>query len=256
MNRTPLKLTLAAALLLGTAASALAQTFVNPDDQARYEQQQQDYQNKQQDYQAKKQAYEESAAAAQANRDTYAVQRDRYANDRAAYEEQRADYDAQYGPGSWERRYSTGYDYRRHDPDADYDHYYRGTSCERRADSSAAAGGVIGALAGAAIGSSLAEHGSRGEGAVLGALAGGAIGAGVGASSASCDAHGYYFSRNQTYAYREADFERGPSGRHDYDYYNRMECRLAIAPAYDGRRRDYRYVRVCPDVDGRYRITG
>ena len=156
MNRTPLKLTLAATLLFGSAASALAQTYVKPEDEARYQQQQQDYQNKQQDYQDKKQDYENSAAAAQANRDTYEVQRDRYANDRAAYEAQRADYDDQYGAGAWERRYSSGYDYRRHDPDADYDHYYRGTPCERRADSSAAAGGVIGALAGAAIGSSIA----------------------------------------------------------------------------------------------------
>ena len=114
---------------------------------------------------------------------------------------------------------------------------------------------MIGALAGAAIGSSVASHDSRGEGAVLGALAGGAIGAGVGASSASCDARGYYFTSSQTYAYREGDGDHGRSGRHDYDYYRGSDCRLAIAPAYDGVRQDYRYVRVCPDVDGRYRIT-
>ena len=253
MYGTPLKITLAAALLLGTAANALAQTYTNPDDEARYQQQQQDYQNKQTEYQYQRQNYEDRAAAAQANQDTYTVQKDRYASDRAAFEQQRADYDAQYGAGAWDRRYSSGYDYSRRNPDADYDRTYRASPCESRGN--AAAGGVLGALAGAALGSAIAGRGNHTTGAVLGAFAGGAVGASAGASSAACDTRGYYFSYNQTYPYREADLNSGPSGRHDYDFYRRMNCRLAVAPAYDGDRHDYRYVRVCPDRNGRYRIT-
>ena len=42
---------------------------------------------------------------------------------------------------------------------------------------------------------------------------------------------------------------------YDYGYYTRQRCRLAAAPV-DAYGRDIRYVRVCPDQDGRYRITG
>ena len=45
------------------------------------------------------------------------------------------------------------------------------------------------------------------------------------------------------------------SGRYDDGYYTRMRCRLAPA-AVDAYGNDVRYVRVCPDADGRYRITG
>lgn len=44
------------------------------------------------------------------------------------------------------------------------------------------------------------------------------------------------------------------SSAYDSSYYSRQRCRLAAAPV-DAYGRDYRYVRVCPDEDGSYRVT-
>ena len=89
---------------------------------------------------------------------------------------------------------------------------------------------------------------------MLGALVGGGIGLGVGRASAKCDERGYYYSYDQTIPYRESDYDRARrSGRYDYAYYDPAGCRLATAPVNGS---DYRYVRVCPDGTGRYRITG
>ena len=85
--------------------------------------------------------------------------------------------------------------------------------------------------------------------------ASGAVGATVGRSTARCDEGGYYFSYDQTYPYREGEWEHGRSGRYDYDHYSRRGCRLAVAPAHWGDGDEYRYVRVCPDERGHYRIT-
>ena len=251
LKLSTLKLTAAMILLAGTASAALAQTYTDPNAESEYQNRVHDYQQQQQTYQDQQQSYDSAAAKAVAGRDTYDVQRERYAHDKAVYEQQRADYDAQYGAGAWERSHGP---YRQ---EADNDRFYgryRSSPCEQRAAGDAVAGGVIGALAGAAIGSSVAGHHDRGEGAVLGAVAGGAVGADVGASSAHCDGRGYYFSYDQTYPYR-VDGDYRSDGRYGYDYYNRRHCRLAVAPAYvDGGVED-RYVRVCPDSYGRYRIT-
>jgi hypothetical protein len=253
MPTNPLKISIAALLALGTAGPTFAQP-VDPDDQAAYQQRLQQYQDQQDQYQRQRQDYEDRSAAAQARRDTYQVQRegyqdqrDRYDNDRDAYERERDAYDARYGAGSWERRY--GYSYRRRD---DYYRPYAASPCERRSSSNTAAGGVIGALAGAAIGSNLAGRGDRTAGAVLGAVAGGVAGAAIGSSTARCDTRGYYFTYDQTYPYRDSSYARDRR----YDYYSRRGCRLAQAPAYVNGSTDYRYVRVCPDGDGRFRITG
>src|SRR5678816_1551361 len=89
----------------------------------------------------------------------------------------------------------------------------------------------------------------------LGAVVGGGVGAAVGHANDKyrCDSYGPYYSYNDTIPYREARTYR--SGRYDYAYYNRQRCRLAAAPI-DQYGEDYRYVRVCPDRQGRYRITG
>ena len=265
MTPTPLRLTLAAILAVSTSASALAQPYSDPNSDPNYQAQQRDYQDKQQDYQAKQQDYQAQqqdydrrATDYQARKDTYSVQRDRYADDRAAYERQRADYDDKYGSGAWDKRYGFGYR-----PGYSYssgdDHYraYRDSPCERRQSNSAVTGGLIGALAGAAIGSNVAGRGDRTGGAVLGAVAGGAVGAAVGSSSARCDTTGYWFSYDQTVPYRVASgYGYDSRYRGDYDRYRRMGCRMALAPAYVEGSTDYRYVRVCPDSRGRYRITG
>ncbi len=210
------------------------------DQQDQYRSQQDQYQSQREDWQDRKDAND-------ARRDRYQAQRDRYENDRDAYEHERADYDARYGAGAWERRY--GYSYRR---GADSERAYSESPCERRRSSSTAAGGVIGALAGAAIGSNIAGRGDRTAGAVLGAVAGGVTGAAIGSSTARCDTRGYYFSYDQTYPYRDSAYARDTR----FDSYRRRGCRLAQAPAYVNGATEYRYVRVCPDGDGRYRITG
>jgi hypothetical protein len=96
----------------------------------------------------------------------------------------------------------------------------------------------------------------RTEGAVLGALVGGGVGGAIGRNSARCDDTGYWYSRDQTVSYREAGYNRGQrSGRYAYNDYSRRGCRLAPAPTEWGGRTEVRYVRVCPDNRGRYRIT-
>lgn len=111
--------------------------------------------------------------------------------------------------------------------------------------------GVIGAIAGALLGSNVAARNARTEGAVLGAVVGGVGGAAVGRANDryKCDTQGPYFSREDTVPYREA------ARSERFDYYTGRRCRLAPAPV-DTAGQDYRYVRVCPDDQGRYRITG
>ncbi len=91
---------------------------------------------------------------------------------------------------------------------------------------------------------------------VVAAVAGGVIGSSVGSSSARCDDRGYYYSRNQTLAYRESSDYRGQnSGRYGYDHYRQSGCRLVVVPGQWEGRDETRYARVCPDDSGRYRLT-
>jgi hypothetical protein len=227
--KTPLTLTLAAILAVSGTAPVMAQPVYSDSE----------YQARLRDWQAE--------------RDRYEAQRQAYEADRQAYENRYAyprprDYD--------------GRTYQRVPTNDPYG-YYRDSPCERRAgaDNRQVAGTLIGALAGAALGANIAADKLRGEGIVLGAVVGGALGAGVTAGGndrrygALCDTTGYYYSYDQTFPYREDASYRGRSGRYDYNYYSRQRCRLAMAPLdWDGRT-DYRYVRVCPDRQGRYRLT-
>lgn len=279
----PMKIGMASILALATASPALAQYQSAPQYQPQqyqqepqyqqpapqyqpspqYEDQQRQYQRDRSDYEARKDAYD-------ARRDSYEVSRGDYQAARAAYERRhaeweraRADYDARYGSGAYARVYgpSPAWDEARWGPYAPAAGYYgrptayAGPVTCRNDHSAATAGGILGALAGAALGSNIAARGHRGDGAVLGGLVGAGIGATVGNAHDRyrCDNRGPYFSYGDTIAYREAPDYR--SGRYDYGYYTRMRCRLAPAPI-DSDGRDYRYVRVCPDADGRYRITG
>lgn len=213
-------------------------------------------------YQRDLQRYDADRRDYQAKRADYSVARRDFDRRLADYNRARADYDARYGYGAYARVYGPAPMW----DDARWaGEYGRDTAyvepmidpCRSRERSNAVAGGVIGALAGAALGSNVAARGVRTEGAVLGAVVGGAIGAGVGSASARCDAGGYYYSYRDTIPYREGFYDRrGRSGRYDYRYYSRVGCRLATAPVDWGDRTDYRYVRVCPDASGRYRITG
>ena len=288
MNAT-LRIGMASVLALATASPVLAQSYQGYDYQrdAQYTQPapqyqqtqpsydaQQQYQQDRRDYEARKQAYDARKDAYDARRDNYEASRAEYQSARSTYERRhaeweraRADYDARYGYGAYVRVYgpAPAWDTARwgaYDaPAADY--YGRPTSyvtppvvtC-RNDHSAATAGGILGALAGAALGSNVAARGHRGDGAVLGGVVGLGIGASVGNAHDrynryNCDDRGPYYSYNDTIAYRESRDARSDR----YADYGRMRCRLAAAPI-DRYGRDYRYVRVCPDADGRYRITG
>jgi uncharacterized protein YcfJ len=217
--KSPLTLTIAAVLAASSAAPVMAQSYADSE-----------YQQRLRDWQA---------------------ERDRYEAQRQAYEADRRAYDERYRyPRVYERRVEVRDPY----------YAYRDSPCERRAsnDDRKVAGTIIGALAGAALGANVAAPKVTSEGAVLGAVVGGAIGAGIASGTehdryaARCDNVGYYYTYDETFPYREDSVYRDSrSGRYDYSYYSRQRCRLAVAP-YDA---DYRYVRVCPDRDGRYRLT-
>ena len=238
---------LSALLALGSSASVFAQNY-DPDYQQRLD----DYRNRSENYQNRSDAYRDRLDDYQARRDAYEQQQSDYQRRRDDYEAARRDYDARYGVGAYDRYLaSRGSGY----APPPVNDFASSEACRDRTTNRTVAGGLLGALAGAALGSNLAARNARPEGAVLGAVVGGAVGAGVGRSTANCDGDGYYFSYSETYPYREPSWQRGRSGRYDYAYYRDRNCRLAIAPANWEGRVDDRYVRVCPDGRGRYRIT-
>ena len=181
----------------------------------------------------------------------YDASREQWERDRDRYYAARDDYDRRYGVGAYDRRHPG--------ENARYTAPYAGAygidtnasiavdNCRQDAKRNATVGGVIGALAGAALGSNVAARNAKTEGSVLGALVGAGVGAAVGNASAKCDTRGNYWTYDQTQPYRYSD------GR----YASASErCRLAPAPTEYNGRVETRYVRVCPDADGRYRIEG
>jgi hypothetical protein len=64
--------------------------------------------------------------------------------------------------------------------------------CKRDKTNREIAGGVLGAIGGAVIGSNLAHGGGRDGGAVIGGVVGAAGGAAVGGATAACDSDTYY----------------------------------------------------------------
>ncbi|HYE47575.1 MAG TPA: glycine zipper 2TM domain-containing protein [Caulobacter sp.] len=272
--KSTLTVTLVSVLALSTGFTAMAQPRSRaPSPAQTYEQyleQQEDYQREQREYEEARAAWERRQAEYQRRQAMYQERRRDYEMRRAQWERDRAAYDRRYGYGAYVRRYGEW----RYDPDVRVDYgdrrdgrygrdggrdYYadwRHEDCETREDRNQVIGGLIGALAGAAIGSNVAGNEAQTEGTVLGAVVGGAIGANIGEKAAACDEDGYYYTYNQTYEYREPRYRTGyRSGRYDRDWYIRNRCRLAVAPTEYGGRTDYRYVRVCPDRRGRYRIT-
>lgn len=249
---TSMRIGLASVLALATAAPAFAQYQPTPQ-----------YQRDQRAYEGQRAQYEQSRENYREARQDYAQSRRDYDRRRADWERARAAYDARYGFGSYTRVYGAApiWDEARYStPSAGYygaNTAYSNADCRPNNNSSVTAG-IIGALAGAALGSNVAARNARTEGAVLGAVVLGAIGAGIGRANDryKCDARGPYYTRADTMAYRESAYDRQrASGRYNYSYYNRQRCRLAPASV-DSYGEDYRYVRVCPDRDGRYRITG
>ena len=167
--------------------------------------------------------------------------------------------------------------------------------CRRSTTQRGTGGGLAGAGIGAAIGSGVAANGARTEGAVLGGLLGAVIGSNIGKNSAACTPgqtppppppppaynQGAY---NQPYDDRNGGGYDDPNyagGRYDsrygdsrggYSYESERSysvtqgqdqaradangCTLAESPIYlpDGRTQK-RFVRVCPDAQGRYQVV-
>jgi hypothetical protein len=248
----PLKIGMASVLALATVSPAAAQYYRPTPD---YERAQSEYESQRYQYEDSREAYREARRDYNRSRGDYADARRQYERRLADWERERARYDARYGYGAYARRYARPVwdnDYYASAPSAGYygsnASYASGVRCN---NNSTVAAGVIGALAGAVLGSNVAARNARTEGAVLGGVVGGAIGAGVGRANDryKCDSRGPYVAYSETIPYREAS----GFGTGRYDYYNRQRCRLAPAPI-DDAGRDYRYVRVCPDADGRYRF--
>jgi hypothetical protein len=248
-----LTMTAASALALAIALPAMAQQY-RPTPE--YQRDLDEYHAAQDRYEQRREAYQDRREDYRADRADYDAARRDYDRRLADWDRARTDYDRRYGAGAYARRYPRpAWDTQRWGA---YDNGYgRGTSAAQacNSDNSAVAGGVIGALAGAILGSQVAGHGARTEGSVLGGLAGAGLGAVVGHEhdKYKCDRSGPYFTYNETVAWREG---RGRyDTRHERSWYRRNGCRLAAAPV-DSYGRDIRYVPVCPDSKGRFRITG
>jgi hypothetical protein len=157
--------------------------------------------------------------------------------------------------------------------------------CQRSTTQRGTGGGLAGAAIGAGIGSGVAARGAKTEGAVLGGLLGAVVGANIGKNSAACTSgrtspppppppaaynDSYYDRdyRSSSYdsARRDADrdsyYERSYERREGYRVSDRdgqadvNGCTLAESPIYlpDGRVQK-RFVRVCPDANGKYQVV-
>ena len=100
------------------------------------------------------------------------------------------------------------------------------SDCQIKKKKGSTNGAIIGALAGAVLGSQVSGRGARTEGSAVGAVAGGVVGSQIGRSSAknsdACLRQGYYDNRQgyrtygQTYYYRDGFYDT--SGQwHRYD---------------------------------------
>lgn len=159
--------------------------------------------------------------------------------------------------------------------------------CQRSTTQRGTGGGLAGAGIGAAIGSGIAANGARTEGAVLGGLLGAVIGSSIGKNSAACrsgqtpppppppsayngsyDDPSYRSSSYGSYdnarrdASRDSYYERSYERQEGYRVDNRSSqadvngCTLAESPINmpDGRVQK-RFVRVCPDANGKYQVV-
>ncbi|MGH1556786.1 glycine zipper 2TM domain-containing protein [Caulobacter segnis] len=109
---------------------------------------------------------------------------------------------------------------------------------------------MIGALAGAALGSNVAARNARPEGTVLGAL----VGAGVTAPAVERRLGQVRHARQLLHLRPRPSPIATPPTAHYAEASER--CRLAPAPTEYNGRTETRYVRVCPDADSRYRVEG
>lgn len=167
---------------------------------------------------------------------------------------------------------------------ATYDGGYYYDPCKRSTTQRGTGGGLVGAGLGAAIGSGVAAKGARTEGAVLGGLLGAIAGSAIGRNSAACTStasapppppppppaydQGAQNDRNRPFDEPSYQDSRYGDRRDGYTYESERSysvagskddangCTLAESPIYlpDGRVQK-RFVRVCPDAQGRYQVV-
>ncbi|MGE5501541.1 MAG: hypothetical protein ACM3W4_06415 [Ignavibacteriales bacterium] len=273
MKMTPVKLAVAAVLAAG-ATTASAETYGQAWNA----------------YQAAQNTYYSQQSVYNANQAAYNAARAKYDADRAAYDARwgYGAYERAYGPFVWNspaysyncpattypyssypattypyasypyasntNPYSSSYPY-------SYNPYYAGaygansayTSGVPCSTGSTPNLSMLSALAQAAMGGSMSTSNLVNQ-AVLGAVVDNALGR-QSTYTARCDSRGYYYSYNQTQPYREGYYDAYGTWHATAPSPQYASCRLAPAPT-DAYGQTYRYVRVCPDADGRYRITG
>jgi hypothetical protein len=125
----------------------------------------------------------------------------------------------------------------------DYRGYYGGQpgydayACQQTKHQNQTAGGILGALAGAVIGSNLAAHGGgRTGGALLGAAAGAAVGSNIGVASAHDS--GACRAAYQDNAYGQARYDNGYRYNREAQY---REAQYRAAQYREARYRDAQY---------------
>jgi len=248
-----LKTAMASALALAAAAPAAAQPDSAPYYGSPY--------RPTDAYQQQRDQYDRDRARWESQQDSYSAARSDYERRAADYEARRAAYDSRYGHGAYARAYGPAPTWddrqRAYASPAPSAGYYGGNAGYaappiKCSNNRAVTAGLLGALAGGVLGSNVAGRGDRTEGTVLGGLVGGGIGAAVGHASDKykCDQQGAYWSYNDTVPYR---VDNSVYRDDRASYYAQRGCRLAPAPVNSS---DYRYVRVCPDGSGRYRVAG
>lgn len=159
--------------------------------------------------------------------------------------------------------------------------------CQRSTTQRGTGGGLAGAAIGAGIGGGVAARGAKTEGAVLGGLLGAVIGSSIGKNSAACRSgqappppppsayNGSYddqayrsapppesYENVRRDAQRDSYYERSYERHDGYRVDNRTGqadvngCTLAESPINmpDGRVQK-RFVRVCPDANGKYQVV-
>lgn len=125
---------------------------------------------------------------------------------------------------------------------------YYNDDCRAHERSNGTAGTIIGGIAGALLGSSIApHHGNRAGGAAIGGVAGALIGNSIGRSSAKSNSYacnGYYDGRSYGYSAPTRYYNGGYDGRYGYNnsYYARPYTYTYERPySYERPRYDYPY---------------
>ena len=153
-------------------------------------------------------------------------------------------------------------------------------ACRRDQNQRAVVGGLLGAVAGMALGNNSSDRRyRRHDNAALGTVIGGVAGAGIGASTAGCTPaprQQTYYAPAPAYSYADPRYDQRdyydryayappaqsyapPPAYDDYDYAPQrppLACTYVESPVRmpDGRSQK-RMVQVCPDSQGRYQIV-